>query len=160
MPVKSYRTELLKQLKDPKEAAEYLNACMSDSEEVFLLALRDVVEASGGMANLARKTSLNRENLYRSLSKKGNPKLSSLASILDAIGIKLYFAPTKKQKKAAQRKQLFARAYTSSCRIARITKNSALRWIQEQLLSFGCSPLRGRDIGHAPRLWHASICKE
>lgn len=99
MPVKSYRAELLKQLKDPIEAAEYLNACMSDSEEVFLLALRDVVEASGGMANLARKTSLNRENLYRSLSKKGNPKLSSLASILDAVGIKLYFAPTKKQKK-------------------------------------------------------------
>jgi probable addiction module antidote protein len=90
-----------KQLKDPKEAAEYLNACMSDSEEVFLLALRDVVEASGGMANLARKTSLNRENLYRSLSKKGNPKLSSLASILEAVGIKLFFAPTKKQKKAA-----------------------------------------------------------
>ena len=84
-----------------KEAAEYLNACMSDSEEVFLLALRDVVEASGGMANLARKTSLNRENLYRSLSKKGNPKLSSLASILDAVGIHLLFAPTKKQKKAA-----------------------------------------------------------
>ena len=101
MPVKNYRAELLKQLKDPKEAAEYLNACMSDSEEVFLLALRDVVEASGGMANLARKTSLNRENLYRSLSKKGNPKLSSLASILDAVGIKLYFAPTKKQRKAA-----------------------------------------------------------
>lgn len=48
MPLKSYRAELLKQLKDPNEAAEYLNACMSDSEEVFLLALRDVVEASGG----------------------------------------------------------------------------------------------------------------
>ena len=46
---------------------------MSDSEEVFLLALRDVAEASGGMANLARKTSLNRENLDRSLSKNGNP---------------------------------------------------------------------------------------
>lgn len=100
---KSYRAELLKQLKDPKEAAEYLNACMSDSEEVFLLALRDVVEASGGMANLARKTSLNRENLYRSLSKKGNPKLSSLASILEAVGINLYFAPTKKQKSSLKK---------------------------------------------------------
>jgi probable addiction module antidote protein len=101
MPVKNYRTELLKQLKDPAEAAEYLNACMNDSEEVFLLALRDVVEASGGMANIAKKTDLNRENLYRSLSKKGNPKLSSLSSILEAVGIKLYFAPTKRQKKAA-----------------------------------------------------------
>jgi probable addiction module antidote protein len=68
---------------------------------VFLLALRDVVEASGGMANIAKKTDLNRENLYRSLSKKGNPKLSSLSSILEAVGIKLYFAPTKRRKRAA-----------------------------------------------------------
>ena len=160
MPVKSYRCELLKQLKDPKEAAEYLNACMSDSEEVFLLALRDVVEASGGMANLARKTSLNRENLYRSLSKKGNPKLSSLASILDAVGIKLFFAPTKKQKKQPKERSCSRQAHPGSCFATRITKNSALRWIQEPVLSFECSPLRGRDIGHAPRLRHASICKE
>ena len=101
MPVKSYRAEPLKQLKDPKGAAEYLNACMADSEEVVLLALRDVVEASGGMANIARKTSLNRENLYRTLSKRGNPKLSSLASILEAVGITLHFAPVKKHKRGA-----------------------------------------------------------
>ena len=91
----------MKQLKDPKEAAEYLNACMSDSEEVFLLALRDVIEASEGMANIARKTSLNRESLYRSLSKKGNPKLSSLSAILEAVGIQLHFTPVKKQRRAA-----------------------------------------------------------
>jgi len=97
MPVRSYREELLKQLKNPKEAAEYLNACMNDSEEVFLLALRDVVEASGGMATIARKTDLNRENLYRSLSKRGNPKLSSLSAILEAVGIKLFFAPIKRR---------------------------------------------------------------
>jgi probable addiction module antidote protein len=101
MPTKNYRTELLKQLKDPKEASEYLNACFEDSEEVFLLGLRDVVEARGSLTSLSQKTELNRENLYRSLSKKGNPKLSSLSSILEAIGIQLQFAPAKKQKKAA-----------------------------------------------------------
>ncbi|WKZ57687.1 MAG: putative addiction module antidote protein [Bdellovibrionota bacterium] len=101
MPTKNYRTELIKQLKDPNEAAEYLNACFEDSEEVFLLGLRDVVEARGGLTSLARKTELNRENLYRSLSKKGNPKLSSLSSILEAVGIQLQFTPAKKQKKAA-----------------------------------------------------------
>jgi probable addiction module antidote protein len=101
MPTRSYHDELLKQLKDPREAAEYLNACLEDSEEVFLLGLRDVVEARGGIGGLSRTTELNRENLYRSLSKKGNPKLSSLSSILEAVGIQLRFAPTKKQKRAA-----------------------------------------------------------
>lgn len=47
MPIKSYHTELMKQLKKPGEAAEYLNACFEDSEEVFLLGLRNVVEARG-----------------------------------------------------------------------------------------------------------------
>lgn len=101
MPTKSYRNELLKHLKDPREAAEYLNACLEDSEEIFLLGLRDVVEARGGVGGLSRTTELNRENLYRSLSRKGNPKLSSLSSILEAVGIQLQFAPMRKQKRAA-----------------------------------------------------------
>ena len=101
MPTKSYHAELMKQLKDPREAAEYLNACFEDSEEVFLLGLRNVVEARGGMSALAKSTKLNRENLYRSLSKRGNPKLSSLSTILEALGIELHFAPTRRQKKAA-----------------------------------------------------------
>jgi DNA-binding phage protein len=71
MPTRSYHDELLKQPKDPREAAEYLNACVEDSEEAFLLGPRDVVEARGGVDGLSRTTELNRENLYRSLSKKG-----------------------------------------------------------------------------------------
>lgn len=101
MPTKSYHAELMKQLNDPREAAEYLNACFDDSEEVFLLGLRNVVEARGGMSALAKHTKLNRENLYRSLSRKGNPKLSSLSTILEALGIELQFTPTSRQKKAA-----------------------------------------------------------
>jgi probable addiction module antidote protein len=65
---KSYENNLLEALKDPNEAAEYLNAALEDGEpEVFLLALRDVVDSYGGMGKLAEATSLNRENLYRML---------------------------------------------------------------------------------------------
>ena len=101
MSVLNYQDELLKQLKDPAEAAEYLNACYKDSEEVFLAALRNVVEARGGVSAVAKLTELNRENLYRVLSERGNPKLSSLSSILDAVGIVIQFAPSAKRRKAA-----------------------------------------------------------
>ena len=101
MPVKSYQNELLKELKNPHEAAEYLNACFQDSEEVFLQGLRNVVEAKGGMSSLAKTTELNRENLYRSLSKKGNPKFSNLSAILEAVGITLNFKALSKKKIAA-----------------------------------------------------------
>jgi probable addiction module antidote protein len=101
MPVKNYQDELLKELKDPQEAAEYLNACFQDSEEVFLQGLRNVIKARGGIARVANLTELNRENLYRSLSRKGNPKFSNLTTILEAVGITLLFKPQSKRARAA-----------------------------------------------------------
>ena len=91
---RSYQSNLLEALKDPNEAVEYLNAALEDGEpEVFLLALRDVVDSYGGMGMLAASTSLNRENLYRMLSTKGNPEFFSLSTVLDAIGFRLAVEP-------------------------------------------------------------------
>jgi probable addiction module antidote protein len=91
---RSYQRNLLEALKDPVEAAEYLNAALEDGEpEVFLLALRDVVDSYGGMGKLAASTSLNRENLYRMLSTKGNPEFFSLSAVLDAVGFRLAVEP-------------------------------------------------------------------
>ena len=86
---KSYHQDLLKELKDPQAAAAYLSAALEDgSMEVFLLALRDVAEARG-ISKISRQTKLNRENLYRMLSEKGNPQLSSLSSLLKSCGLRL-----------------------------------------------------------------------
>lgn len=89
---RTYREDLIESLKDPEEAVGYLKACLEerDMPELFLAALRDVAEARGiGMSELARDTRLNREGLYRILSKEGNPELGSLTVILDALGLKL-----------------------------------------------------------------------
>ena len=53
------------------------------------VALRTVAEAVGGMGALARKTGLSRETLYRTLSKRGNPRLDTLGAILAAFGLRL-----------------------------------------------------------------------
>ena len=85
----SYHDSLMKDLADPKEAAAYLNAALEDgAQDGFLLALRDIAEAKG-MSRLSRNTKLNRESLYRMLSSKGNPQLSSLESILESAGLRL-----------------------------------------------------------------------
>jgi probable addiction module antidote protein len=88
---KSYKETLFKRLKKDDEAAAYLDAALEDgAADVFLLALRDVVEARiGGVGPLAEKAGLNRESLYKTLSGKGNPALSSLDSILSAVGLRL-----------------------------------------------------------------------
>ena len=87
---RSYKTSLIERLKAPKEAAAYLNAALEDDDiRVFLVALRDVVEAHGGISTLAKETELNRVSLYRTLSLEGNPTLLSLFHMLDALGLEL-----------------------------------------------------------------------
>jgi probable addiction module antidote protein len=89
-----YRENLLESLRNPEEAAQYLNACLEDEDaRVFLLALRDVADARGGIRALSRDAHLNRESLYRMLSKSGNPSLDSLAAVLNACGLRLSVQP-------------------------------------------------------------------
>lgn len=89
---------LLDNLQDPEEAAAYLKAALADEDErVFLLALRDVLEAQGGdIKHLSEETNLNKQNLYRMLSKRGNPRLTSLKTVLHAIGFEIDINPIRK----------------------------------------------------------------
>lgn len=92
-PSASYHDDLLRRLKDPEFAAGYLSKCLEDDDATFLVALRDVAEAHGGLRQLARKTRLNREHLFRMLSKSGNPHLHSLRQLVGAVGLKLTLQP-------------------------------------------------------------------
>lgn len=95
--MKRYHDGFIKALKDSKEAAEYLNAALGEGdEEMFLVALRNVAEAHGGMVKLSRLAKLNRANLYRILSKKGNPEIQTLVDILGTLGLRLAVAPKSK----------------------------------------------------------------
>ena len=87
-----FDTVLKDHLSDAEQAAKYLTACYEEDPEVFLQALRDVVEAQGGMTRTARLAGLNRESLYRQLSRRGNPSLASLNALLSALRLKLRFA--------------------------------------------------------------------
>jgi probable addiction module antidote protein len=88
----SYKKILRKKLEDPEQAAEYLTACYEEGPEVFLVGLRDVVQAQGGVARAAELSKLNRESLYRPISRDGNPRLSSLDAVLTALGLKVTFS--------------------------------------------------------------------
>src|SRR5437764_11930263 len=102
MKIPKYHDDLIAELKNPKLALGYLNACLEGGDEgTFLLALRHVAEAQGGFARLARKTKLSREHLFRMLSKKGNPRLVSLKTLADAFGWQLAFVKKPQMRHAA-----------------------------------------------------------
>ena len=85
-----YKKDLLDDLRKDKEyAALYLSAALKDSPEAFLVALRDVAEAGKGVARIAQIAGVNRENLYRMFSEKGNPRLTTLIPVLHALGLQM-----------------------------------------------------------------------
>ena len=87
-----YEDVLYPDIQDPDEAAAYLNAALGDESKkgakTFLLALRDVAKARG-IGRLAQETHLSRESLYRTLSRKGNPRFSTLEAVLESLELKL-----------------------------------------------------------------------
>jgi probable addiction module antidote protein len=91
--VKSYESFLQEELRDPELAAAYLTAALEGSQEEFLLALRSVADAHGGLGAVAEAAQLNRQTLYRTLSGQGNPTLATLQSVLRTVGLTVAFAP-------------------------------------------------------------------
>lgn len=103
MPKKSLENSaLIHGLKNPKEAAEYLNTVLQEGDrDLFLLALKDIAMAHGGITALAKKTKLNRPSLHRMLSGQGNPELASLDRLLGAFGLRISIDSAEKKKKAS-----------------------------------------------------------
>ena len=90
-PSASHDAAMIRRIrKEPEFAAEYLKAALEDADEprVLLIALRHVAQARG-IARIAKAAGIERESLYRALSARGNPRLSTLYAVAKAIGVRL-----------------------------------------------------------------------
>jgi len=101
---KNYNELLIKSLKKPQEAVAYLNAALeeckdgsAESQKLLLIAFKNVALAQGGISKLATNTGLGRESLYKTLSKKGNPKLTTLTTLIGAMGFDLKISVQSKR---------------------------------------------------------------
>lgn len=74
---------------------EYLKAAAEDKNpEVFLSALGDVARAKG-MTEVAKRTGLGRESLYKALRPGSHPQYQTISSVLQAVGVKITFTKTE-----------------------------------------------------------------
>jgi probable addiction module antidote protein len=89
-----FRDELLR---DPENAAIYLEEFLQDGDiKLFQEALQHVAKAQeGGIKAVAEHADLNRENLYRALSKSGKPQLETVSKMLTALGLRLTVTPAQ-----------------------------------------------------------------
>ena len=96
-PSVAFEPWLVEQLRNPADAAAYLEAVIEDGDQAALmLALRQVAQAQGGIAVVARKAKLTREATYKMLSRSGNPELRSLKALLAATGLRIAVKPAEK----------------------------------------------------------------
>jgi probable addiction module antidote protein len=98
-PAVPYEESLYEDLKDPKEAAAYLNAALDTSvkendPDLFLLALYQVARARG-FGKTADSAKIHRVSLNRMLSKGGNPEWRSLFKVLSASQLRLRVEPAR-----------------------------------------------------------------
>jgi probable addiction module antidote protein len=93
-----FKDWLIDQLRDPEEAAAYLEAVIEEGDQAaIMLAIRNVAQARGGIAEVAKKAKLTREATYKMLSKSGNPELRSLKALLAATGLRIAVKPIEKR---------------------------------------------------------------
>ena len=103
LPAEDQGEWLTEQLRDPELCVAYLNAALAEGDQsAFMLALRNVAKARGGVAAMARETGMNRVALSRALSEAGNPELRSLTKILEASGLEFKVVPKTKRARRPQ----------------------------------------------------------
>ena len=84
---------LMKALLDPKEAARYLNAVVEENDPALILTALAQVARAHGASKTAKRASMSRAGLYKTLSKKGNPEFKTFMGVLNASGLELRFKP-------------------------------------------------------------------
>lgn len=80
--------------KNPDKLKPYLKVALEEyqkdgDERAFLASLSVVARVYGGFSKLAKETGLNRENLYRALSKHSDPRFSTVMQVLSTFGVSL-----------------------------------------------------------------------
>jgi len=86
-PVKLTPFDASRYLTSDAAIAEYLNEALRTQDAKFLLAALGDVARAKGMSKIARETGLGRENLYKALSRRANPRIETIFRVAAAIGV-------------------------------------------------------------------------
>lgn len=85
--------DVLDYLQTEQDIAEYLAVVLEENDpDAFIEALGTVARARS-MRDIAEKTGLNRESLYKALKSDSSPRFDTIAKVVNALGLKLSITP-------------------------------------------------------------------
>ncbi|MDR1997967.1 MAG: putative addiction module antidote protein [Candidatus Margulisbacteria bacterium] len=98
--LKTVKFDIYSELKTERDIKEYLEAAFVEAGETddpgYITHALGVAAKARGMLNIARKSGVNRENLYRSLSRSGNPSFKTVVRVAKSLGYQFAAVPLKK----------------------------------------------------------------
>ena len=80
-------------LTSPEAIAEFVTDTLETEDAGYIAKAMGVAARAKGMAELARETGLSREQLYRSFSEKGNPRLKTMLTVMKALSVDMIVRP-------------------------------------------------------------------
>lgn len=86
-------------LRTPEALEFYMAEALETGEPALIAHALGVVARASSMSEIAKKTGLARENLYKALSANGRPEFETVMRVLNALDLKLTIQP-KLQSKA------------------------------------------------------------
>ena len=80
--------------KHPEKLKGHISVALSEyqkdgDEKAFLAALSMATTVHGGFSKVAKSTGLNRAHLYKALSRRGDPRLSTIMQVMGTLGLSL-----------------------------------------------------------------------
>ncbi len=80
---------------------EYLQVTCEDGTPAEIAHALGVVARARGITDLARKTGLTRQALYKALSGEGNPEMATIAKVAEALGYRISLVKAQTDQKDA-----------------------------------------------------------
>jgi len=82
--------DAVEHLESEEDMAAYLEAALEEGDTSLVAAVLGDIARAKGMTEIARKTGLGRESLYKALSPDGNPEFATILKVIKALGLKLH----------------------------------------------------------------------
>lgn len=93
MTTQTYAWDASNYLATEEDIVAYLEAAIEEGDPSLMAAALGDIARSKGMTQIARKTGLGRESLYKALSVEGNPEFTTIVKVLQALGLRLQVVP-------------------------------------------------------------------
>lgn len=86
--VKTYPYDSATHLNSKQAVQAYMEEAVATRDPAFIAEALGTIARARGMSQVAKKTGMSRESLYKALSTAGNPEFATVIRVMHALGLK------------------------------------------------------------------------